>query len=469
MPLLPSLFAAASMLVALVFLWRRAIVSLALAPTLLTLLLVLHGPAYLYYARIWGPHHAFFAQILAVESPGSDVIGSLDIAIGITFLGTCSGIAIADLLLGCNPRAMRSALRDWHGQPMEIAAAATNRAMFIGVLGAAFLFITAIANSHPERIWHFLKSQEGEFEKIALRRELAQFDSYWYLLLKNTVIPFSAYALLALARCGYRTAWLGVLVVVPTLLIANLATLSKAPIVVLCMLLALTEVVRHTLRPRPRTLVLLALGGATLLLTMVLIAIRTLEGMEAALEFLFYRTFMIPNEVLLEYFAAIPSQLPHTWGADSGWFRSLTGQDPQPALFWLVGEVHRGSRASTSTAMFLGDAWGGFSWIGVMVVPLIAGTVVRSLDIALIVRRRKSAGVVAGLVLGHYGLFIALTTAFQTALLSGGLALVLPLAMWLRAHRRTRSAVATMASRVHTPANAAVPSLSDGATVSKPA
>jgi len=425
------------MLVALVFLWRRAIASLALAPTLLTLLLVLHGPAYLYYTHVWGPRQLFFEQILALESPGSDVIGSLDIAIGITFLATCSGIAIADLLLGCNPHAMRSALRDWHGQTMEVTAAATSRAMFIGVLGAVFLFVSVVANGHLGRIWQFVQGQEGEFEKIALRRELGTDDSYWYLLLKATIIPFSAYALLAIARCGYRTAWLGVLMVVPALLIANLATLSKAPIVVFCVLLAVTEVVRHTLSPRPRTLMLLALGGATLMLTMVLLAIRNIEGMDAALEFLFYRIFMIPNEMLFEFFTAVPSQISHTWGADSGWLRSLTGQDPQPALYWQVAAVHRGNDLSTSTAMFLGDAWGGFSWLGVVVVPLTAGIVVRSIDIVLIMRRRKSAGVVAGLVLGHYGVFIAMCTAFPTALLTGGLALVLPLALWLRADRRT--------------------------------
>jgi hypothetical protein len=450
------------MLVAVAFLWRRAIASLALAPTLLMLLLALHGPAYLYYTRVWGPDQAFFNRIVSATRLGSDVIGSLDIAIGITFLGICAGIAIADLVLGCGPRTMRSALRTWQDQPMKISTAPSQHALLLGMLGAAFLLATAVMNDHPGRAWQFLRSQEGEFEKIALRREFSAVDSYWYLLLKSTVIPFSAYALLALARCGWRTAWLGVLLVVPTLVMANLATLSKAPIVLFCMLLALTEILRHTLRPRLRTVMLLGLGGTALLLTMALIAIRTLSGLEAALDFLFYRVFMIVNEVLLEYFAAVPSQLLHTWGAESGWLSALLGQDPQPALFWLVGEVHRDTRASTSNAMFLGEAWGGFSWLGVVVVPVIAGAVVRALDIELIVRRHKSAGSVAGLVLGQYGVFIAMTTAFQTALLSGGLVLVLPLAVWLGAARRRRSSVATTALAVQTRSDASVSGFRNG-------
>jgi cytochrome c-type biogenesis protein CcmH/NrfF len=69
---------------------------------------------------------------------------------------------------------------------------------------------------------------------------------------------------------------------------------------------------------------------------------------------------------------------------------------------------------------------------------------------------------VAGLVLGQYGVFIAMTTAFQTALLSGGLVLVLPLAVWLGAARRRRSSVATTALAVQTRSDASVSGFRNG-------
>jgi hypothetical protein len=442
MPSSTLLFAATAMALACMFLKRRATLSLGLAPTLLTLLLILHGPAYLYYTRIWGPERAFFQRILTAASPGSDVIASLDIAIAIMFLGVCAGIALADLVLGCCPLTMRTALRSWDRNAMEIPAFAPRRALLLGMCGAAFLTITAVTNNHLGRVLQFFYSQGDEFEKIELRRDLCAGDTYLFLLLNSTVLPFSACALLALARSGCHSARLGVLTIVPCLFVAKLATLSKSPIVVFCLLLALTEIARRTLRPRLRTMVPVAIGGISLILVMSFVAIRTLANLEEALNFIVYRMFMVVNEVLLEYFAAIPSRLPHAWGANSGWLSVLLGIDPPPALYWLVGEVHRDVRASTSNAMFLGDAWGGFSWLGVLVTPIVAGFVTRGIDIELIVRRGKSAGAVAGLVLGQYGVVIAMTTAFQTALITGGLLLVLPLASWLGARRRRSPAVA---------------------------
>ncbi len=167
--------------------------------------------------------------------------------------------------------------------------------------------------------------------------------------------------------------------------------------------------------------------SVALFVVVAFVANPTLAGVGEVLEFLFYRVFMIVNEGLLEYFAAIPYVLPHTWGTQSSWVAALFQSEPQMATFWLVGEVHRGVSGSTTTVMFMGDAWVDFAWAGVVLVPVIAGLLLRWLDIQLIVRRGKTVVTIAGLALGHYGIFIALSTALQTAMVTGGLLFVLPL------------------------------------------
>jgi hypothetical protein len=83
--------------------------------------------------------------------------------------------------------------------------------------------------------------------------------------------------------------------------------------------------------------------------------------------------------------------------------------------------------SSTTVAMFVADAWADFSWAAVLVFSLFAGFFVRWLDIELIVKRGKTAATISGLALGHYGVFIMLSTALQTAMVTGGLILVAPL------------------------------------------
>jgi hypothetical protein len=140
---------------------------------------------------------------------------------------------------------------------------------------------------------------------------------------------------------------------------------------------------------------------------------------------------MIANESLLEYFAAIPSIIDHSWGLQISWVAALLDEQVRLPTYWLVGEVHRGVLGSTTTAMFLGDAWGDFAWFGIVIASFVLGTLTRWIDIQLIVLRGRSVFTVAGLALGQYGVFVALSTSLQTALLTGGLLLVVPLVMML--------------------------------------
>ena len=89
--------AALSMLFAGVFLCAYVGLNWSLSSTLLALLLLLHGPAYIYYIKVWGPDSGYLDFVLAV-SEGKPVVETVSMALTIMFAGVCFGIFLADLL-----------------------------------------------------------------------------------------------------------------------------------------------------------------------------------------------------------------------------------------------------------------------------------------------------------------------------------------------------------------------------------
>ena len=128
--------------------------------------------------------------------------------------------------------------------------------------------------------------------------------------------------------------------------------------------------------------------------------------------------------------------LPHGWGA--GIIPSLfhAGTSEWIPTYSAVAEVTRDSLESTSNVLFIGDAWAEFAWAGVAVFSIIAGFTIRSIDIYAFRRGHsdESACLVAGCV---FGIFTMLSTALNTAMVTGGLAL-LPLLSVLLCRRRRR-------------------------------
>lgn len=405
---------------------RRLGINLGLAPVLLGMLLVFHGPAYLYYTRVWGPGTDFYFQILEA-APGADVIGTLDVALGLLLLSVCAGIAFIDAGAGLSREDRVKALARWAESPVVVPDGAADRLRIAGWLAVAVLAAFALAENQVGRTLSYALADLGEFEKIALRRELGGSQFYLFNLLEANVFPFLAFCLVVLARIGTPRMNFLALCVIGLVLLAKLATLSKAPPAVFILQLLVLEAMRRSLRISPAAIGALVLAAAGLFTLTAFLANPTLGGIGDALDFLFYRTFMIVNEGLMEYFSAIPNVLPHTLGLENGALATLAGEQPLEPTYWVVGELHRGAFGSTTTVMFMGDAWAQFGWAGVIVAGLVAGALVRWLDIQLIMRRGKTVGTIAGLALGHYGIFVAHSTALQTALLTGGLLLVLPL------------------------------------------
>ena len=421
--------------------WRRVGLNLSLTSLLLGLLLLFHGPAYVYYTRTWGPKTDFYDTILSAAK-GHDVLPTLDLALAMTFVFVCIGVIAVDMLSHVSVRRWRSALDRWGATTASVSTGERRRVMLVSaVLMVCFLLPFVFIDGQLPKVLNYFTSDLGEFEKIALRREGGGSDFYLYNLLLATLLPFIAFCLFALlvlrASPARGWAWLFIAMVA----LGKAATLSKAPLAVFALQCAVVWLMLRKLTLSLRVVAVLTLLATLLFVLMSFVANPTIEGLTLVFEFLFYRVFMIVNEGLLEYFAAIPYVIDHSWGTQVSWIAALFQSEPRLPTYWLVGEVHRGMLGSTTTVMFMGDAWADFSWVGVAVTAFLAGAVVRWIDIQLIVRRGKTIASIAGLALGQFGLFIALSTAFQTALLTGGLAFAVPLVGLLTGTRRRRGQV----------------------------
>jgi hypothetical protein len=109
----------------------------------------------------------------------------------------------------------------------------------------------------------------------------------------------------------------------------------------------------------------------------------------------------------------------------------LTGQEFRPA-FAEVSYLWHFQHGSTSDAMFIADAWGAFSFIGVGVVSLSVGAICRSIDLILLSRGKTtmSIAVLSAVLIGVLRLMIG---SVSIALISGGLLIVPVVALSLSA------------------------------------
>lgn len=464
-----SLWIMLAAMTGMLILWVRVVgVNFSLSSMMMGGLLSLHGPAYVYYTRVWGPGHGimrelytlsnsvtpkqlemgmganemeaatkipaetvnFFDQVLSVAN-GRNVIAELDIALALLFLSFCIGLVLFDRLKGNTAAQMRERIDTWGKAviPQISPQAMPWIAVFLAASACA-AFTVALQEDQIGRVLMYFQSNAGEFEKITMRRMMGGSPSYLYNLTLAAVLPLLAIWALILTPQSPRFMAPIALLLVALVLLGKLASLSKAPPAFFCMQLMALAVIWHKLRLTAKTLLLIGSGTLILLMGMSFVANVNLGNGFNSLVFLFYRIFMIPNESLLEYFSAIPSVIDHTAGLDNRWLASSLQIDALSATYTRVADVFRSPKGlSTTNAMFLGDAWAAFSWWGVLIIGLIAGFGLRTIDTFLILQVGKSAATVAALTAGLFGVFVALSTAFQTALLTGGLLILVPFAM----------------------------------------
>jgi hypothetical protein len=422
-------FFAASLVVAILYLIRR--IGLYITPSSLLLigLIGLHGPAYLLYCWSYGPNSIFFHKIVA-NVKSDDIIATLNFALGLTFLGVVIGMEAISRLFPAQTRFTKAVLKNWSTLPVKRDYQMTVQGTRICIVILLGMMLVSISDHQISKLAAYLATQGGEFDKIALRNKLGGSNNYFYNLVMYSLAPFMVVCLFNIWKASNdKKALLLGLILFAVVLLGKLATLSKAPAVIFVFQILLANFLFKTIKVSAATLLKITFFALTFFSAVTLLAIPEI-GLSELRRFLYNRIFMVTNEVLLEYFAAIPSKIDHSWGMQIGVIKSLvqslssTREDLMPTYTAVAAIARDGSTASTSTAMFMADAWAEFSWFGVIGFSIFFGALVRMIDFYAL-RHGKSGNAIAIIVGTAFGIYTALNTALTTALLSGGL-LVIP-------------------------------------------
>jgi hypothetical protein len=430
-------FAVFAMCFAGIFLYKYVGLNFSLSSVMVMLLLLLHSGAYIYYINVWGPESGYLEFVLKA-SEGMPIIETVNIAMSLLFIGVCVGIRIADCLFGGGSTKMKFAIENWRTKEILFDKKSQKKLYALMMLTIIFMLVPfAIAENQLTNVIAYFSDLSGESEKVYLRRQFGGSSSYIYNLLNSTFVSFLLFTALAAKFSGrWHVSWCGILGSFLMLVaLSKLALLSKGPFAILLLQTVIVYLMTKSLKLHLWLIFKMMLIVSCIFAGMIYMVNLGNESVDLIFDILFYRSLMIPNEGIVEYFSAIPYAIDFTWGQQISWITKIFDSNPGPATYWLVAEVHRGNLDSTTTAMFLADAWAEFSWYGVALFPLIVGMCLRAIDIKLFLHGRPTIWKLGGLSLGHFGIYVAMNTSFLTALMTGGILFVIPFSIWLQYYK----------------------------------
>ena len=407
---------------ALAFYFFYVKINLSGTSVLFGMLLLLNGPALYYFLEYYALEKMLRSLHLA-SIYDVDIVGHLEIAMTLMFLFLCLGIYLCDRILKNSNREFKIAISGWKYQSVEKSQA---RILWLGIIVLGVLIVFTVIGNHVEKVIEYLFSDLSYREKIELRQDNTD-PGYIYRLLMANALPAAAIMLVAqsyLQKQHYPIYYILTTCVVLAVLLGKAAMFSKAPPVIFMLQLCVALFLVRSLFISKVKFIILGTIATIFAALMTTIALPQLESATSILRFLSYRVFMVPNEALLEYFAAIPQIIDHSWGSQFSWIFRFQSETPLKPTYILVAEALRCVPGSTSPAMFIADAWADFSWYGVIVASLVCGAIFRLADYFLIIRLGRSVAAVTGLSIMHFAAFTAISTSLQTAMLTGGMYLI---------------------------------------------
>jgi hypothetical protein len=389
------------------YVWRREPLRLLLTPLMLASFFVLYGVGNIVY----------FLGADTVPEPRYAVTLSLILM----WIGLIFGIEAARCLAPGLTRESGRAIRAWGTTILTDRAYADQLLAAVGVLAALFILAVFFGFGKPAQILTFL-AIEGTHEKQKYRFDYSGQGGYVYQTLIASIAPFLSFLLLikgTVSRQRYLVA-VGVLVG-GAVLAGKVGTFHKVPWLVYVLQLIVIFQVRKRLDfgvGRILVFAVVLLVGAIL---GALVAIPELDSV-TIFEWLGYRFFEVNNEVIYQTFYVYPQYLPHTWGMNIGLLHAIFGSGDLLSAHTQVAKFF-GAEGATFDAFFVADAWVDFGYAGVLVMAIVVGCVVKTVDL-YVTSLGKTPLAVALIGSGTYGLFQLQVTSAFTAFLSGGLVFI---------------------------------------------
>ena len=370
----------AAMIVSVLYIRYRSGLNLSLSSLGLVAILVFHGPALLYYLWVEAPDSVLFTIIMFAKDHDA-VLSTMIFAVSSTMCGLIVGYEIAMRISSKAVRPAEYALAQWEVAIPISRFDPTGSLLPISFLAISLCGIFFFWDNQIYKAYLFFFFDGSEQDKIGLRRDFGGSAVYIYNLALSSIIPFLAIACLISGKIRNNKSLIMTGIVLSAFaIIGKMATLSKGPVAIFLLQLVIAKILlqRQRWSVRNVSIIVITIGVGLALATA---AMNPDLDLDEIFEFLFFRAFLIGNEGLVEYFAAIPDVIPHNWGTQIGLISSLMGLFGESSEFiptyFAVGAIARGSFGSTTTVMFIGDAWADFAWGGIIIIPVIAGVILK--------------------------------------------------------------------------------------------
>lgn len=312
-------------------------------------------------------------------------------------------------------------VRRWKATPMSNRQDADQLLAAIGILAALYILATFFYFGKQSELLNFASLQSSA-DKARYRHDFGPEGGYVYQTLIASVAPFLSFALLLKGVAAKRRYLIAIGLLLGVAVFAGkVGTFEKTPwLIYVLQIIVVFQAARSLKFGIGRILIasFIMLVGVVLA---VKIAIPQLDP-AGILEFLSYRFFEVNNEVVYQTYYVYPHYLPHTWGMNIGLVHNLFGSGELLSAHTRVANFF-GADGATFDSFFIGDAWVDFSYGGVLVMSLLVGFVVKTVDI-FIMSLGKTPLCVALLGSCMYGLFQLQVTSAFTAFLSGGLVFI---------------------------------------------
>lgn len=429
--------AAAAMLVTALYLFLRLRLYVTTATMLVGSLLLIYGPAFLSYTLssgepsylisrltgLTGSPHPIFAIIKAKIPDIDAVVIAANFSIALMYAGIIAGIEAVDLLFPRRIAAMRAALSKWNAESLHDDIGGPHVLLMVILALTALMLLYSITEDHIATIWQFMSipTDDNNAARNTFRLQFGGSPSYLYRLILGAVAPM--FVIWGFLAGGLSRSWALLLassLLLTATMIGKLEILSKAPPAFFLIQLMVATLLAFTNRITWRSVLAGACVAALALYTVTRLIMTFPEG-TAVLQVIYTRVFESQNQSLLENFATFPFIHSHMWGANVRPLAKLMGLEFIPA-YSIVAHTWYGNYDVTSPSLFIADAWADFSYAGVIVFSVIAGTICRSID-AIFLVHGKTVISIAILTATFSGVLALLITALNTALLTGGLLL----------------------------------------------
>jgi hypothetical protein len=389
------------------YIWLREPPRLLLVPLMLASFYVLYGVGNIIY-------------FLGADTV-PDVRGAVTLSLILMWIGLVIGIELARANAPSLTAKSELVVRRWKATPIFDRPDGDQLLAVIGVLTALYILATFLYFGKLSQLLSFV-SLQSSVDKAHFRHDFGNEGGYVYQTLIASVAPFLSFALLVKGIASKRRYLIAIgLLICAVVFAGKLGTYEKTPWLVYLLQLIVVFQACRSLKFGIGRILMYSIIMVTGVVLAVVIALPQLDAV-GILEFLSYRFFEVNNEVVYQTFYVYPDYLPHTWGMNIGLIHNLFGAGELVSAHTAVASFF-GADGATFDSFFIGDAWVDFSYGGVLVMSVVVGFVVKTIDV-FVMSLGKTPLCVALLGSCMYGLFQLQVTSAFTAFLSGGLVLI---------------------------------------------